>query len=111
MQEALNLSLFPSIETIPKVTSKLSKPVFTNQASDNPQASIENALNAIFPKHSEETKVIQVKGILGEVGKTISDEQIEVLVSEFDFLIDGWLDEFERETFKGMTLKEVLNEG
>ncbi|HUD05247.1 MAG TPA: hypothetical protein VMR59_04665 [Patescibacteria group bacterium] len=109
MQEALTLSLFPSIETVSRVGSTSINPNVPNQLT--PQTSIENALNSIFPKHSEEIKVVQVKGILGEVGKALSSEQVEIMVTEFEFLIDGWLDEYERETFKGMTLKEILNGG
>jgi hypothetical protein len=47
---------------------------------------------------------------LGEVSRNFSDEQMLVIISEFQFLIETWLDEYEKEVFKGMTLKEILNE-
>lgn len=76
----------------------------------NPQAAIENTLNNIFPKKSEENKAGRARKLLGETAKTLSDEQIETIVTEFQFLIETWLDEYEREVFKGLTLKEVINE-
>lgn len=76
----------------------------------NPLAPFENVLNSIFPEQSEENKIIRTRRILGETARSLSDEQIQCIVTEFQFLIDSWLDEFERKVFSGMTLKEVLNE-
>jgi hypothetical protein len=39
----------------------------------------------------------------------LSDEQVEVIAGQFQFLIDSWLDEFEKEIFDGLTLKEIIN--
>ena len=36
----------------------------------------------------------------------MSDEQVPCIATEFQFLIDTWLDEFEKDVFNGMTLKE-----
>lgn len=80
-------------------------------ASINPQQSIETALNKILPLSSEETKIVRMRKALGVTAQSLSNEQIENIITEFQFLIDSWMDEFEREVFSGMTLKEVLNEG
>jgi len=48
---------------------------------------------------------------LGETAKSLPDEQIETITTEFQFLIDSWMDDFEKEVFSGQTLKEVLNDG
>ena len=80
-------------------------------AAPNPHTSIENALNTIFPEKAEENRTTRTRRLLGETAKTLSDEQIECINAEFQFLIDTWLDEFEKEVFIGKTLKEVLNEG
>ena len=109
MQEALSLSLFSTIETVPKSDLGISTLSLPN--NNNPQTPIENAINSIFIKPGDEIRIIQVKNELGEISNVLSFEQIEVTASQFQFLIDGWLDEFEKEVFKGMTLKEVLNEG
>jgi hypothetical protein len=76
----------------------------------NPQTNLENVLNSIFPQPQEENNITRARNHLGEISKKFSDEQMLATISEFQFLIDTWLDEYEREVFKGMTLKEVLNE-
>ena len=76
----------------------------------NPQQSIETAINNIFPLASEENKTLRMRKALGETAKTLPDEQIETITTEFQFLIDSWMDDFEKEVFSGQTLKEVLND-
>ena len=56
-----------------------------------------------------DSKVIHLRRALGETSYILNDEQIEVIANQFQFLIDSWLDEFEKEIFKGLTLKEVIN--
>jgi len=77
----------------------------------NPQQSIETAINNIFPLVSEENKTLRMRKALGETAKLMPDEQIETITTEFQFLIDSWMDDFEKEVFSGQTLKEVLNDG
>ena len=71
---------------------------------------LENAFKEIFPQNPEENTVIKMRRMLGEKAKDMSDERIQCLTTEFQFLIDTWLDEFEKDLFNGMTLKEILNE-
>ncbi len=78
--------------------------------SFNPQQSIETAINNIFPLASEENKTIKLRKALGETAKSLPDEQIETIGTEFQFLIDSWMDDFEKEVFSGQTLKEVLHD-
>lgn len=78
--------------------------------SQNPQVTLETTLNSIFPQSTEESSILRTKRILGETAKTLSDEQISCIVAEFQFLINSWLDEFEKEIFSGSTLRQVLNE-
>jgi len=82
-----------------------------DQNSFNPQQSVETAINNIFPLASEENKTIKLRKALGETAKSLLDEQIEVIGTEFQFLIDSWMDEYEQDVFNGYTLKEVLNDG
>lgn len=109
--ESLNLPLYPTVEprfkttSIPEQTTPTKEPDYTN-----PLATLENILNSILPQQTEETNVIRTKRLLGETAKSFTDEHIECIVAEFQFLINAWLDEFEQEVFNGMTLKEVLNE-
>ena len=76
----------------------------------NPQNSIDNVLNAIFPQQTEENKITRTRKTLDETAKTLSDEQIECINTKFQFLIESWLDEYEKEIFGEMTLKKILNE-
>ncbi len=74
----------------------------------NPQKSIEEGLNALFPTHKEETKLQKARRVLGEISLEVTDEQLEVFLSEVQFLLDSWLDCFEKDLFDGLTLKQIL---
>lgn len=101
------LSLYPTIQPT-KTTHNIAQ-ILPENISSNPQASIETVLNSMFPQQAEESKIAKTRKILNATAKTLSDEQIECINSEFQFLIDSWLDEYEKDVFNGMTLKEVLN--
>lgn len=49
----------------------------------------------------------KVKEALGETGTNMSDEQIEKLMSAFDYLSDYWLDQRETEIF-GSPISSLL---
>jgi len=98
--ETLRLQQYPTFETPQKVPSAY-----------NPQQSIETAINNIFPLASEENKTSRMRRVLGNTAQSLSNEQIETITTQFQFLIDSWMDEFEKEVFSGLTLKDVLNEG
>ena len=98
--ETLRLQQYPAFETPQKI------PV-----SYNPQQSIETAINNIFPLASEENKTSRMRKALGNAAKSLSNEQIETITTEFQCLIESWMDEFEKNVFSGLTLKEVLNGG
>lgn len=87
------------------------KPVSNMAGISSPQTSLESVLSSILPSQTEENKTTKTRKHLGKIGHLVSDEQIECITAEFQFLIDTWLDEYEKEVFKGMTLKEVLNGG
>lgn len=76
----------------------------------HPLKPLEDALKGIFPQDIEENTINKTRRLLGDKAKTLSDEQIHCIATEFQFLINTWLDEFEKDLFSGMTLKEVLNE-
>ncbi len=99
------LSLYPTVQS-----TNTSHVIPKSNIAQNPQASLETMLTSMFPQQSEENKIAKTRRILGQTANTLSDEQIECVTTEFQFLIDGWLDEFEKNVFNSMTLKEVLNE-
>lgn len=66
-----------------------------------------NVLNQMFPEQTYENKtVLEVKKILGE---KYSLEDTKTLVSAFEYLIDNWLEEYERKIFDNKTVKEIIH--
>lgn len=65
-----------------------------------------NTLNGMFPEQLHVDKTIQkAKEIFGSEYTT---EEIKSLIASFEYLITHWLEEYEREVFNDMTLKELL---
>ncbi len=72
---------------------------------------LEKTLPRIFPEKEEETRIQKARLIMGEDIKNLSDEDLEVYLTEFQYLIDSWLDEYEKQVFNNKMLKELLMEG
>lgn len=94
--ETIPLPLYTTVETTAKTSDT------------NSHRTLETALNAIFPTSAQETKQNSIKRNLGETGRTLSEEQVEALTADFQYLIDTWLDEYEEEVFEGKKLQEIL---
>jgi hypothetical protein len=71
---------------------------------------LQSALGKIFPSGQEETRLQRARRILGEDAENISDDDLEKYVTQFQSLIDGWLDSYEKEVFGGQTLGQLLRE-
>jgi len=71
----------------------------------------ETALQHIFPAKQEETRIQKARLIMGDDVKDLSDEDLDVYLTNFQYLIDSWLDEYEKQVFNNKTLKEILKEG
>ena len=110
--ESLTLPLFTTTKETPILIPKQKEvpPPKKPSIESNPHSALTNALSSIFPTQTEETKVSKTRRILGETARALSDEQIETIVTQFQFLVDSWLDEFEKDDFNGLTLKEVVSE-
>lgn len=87
-----------------KATQVLSQELLNNGG----YRSIDTELRKIFPTPQEETRVQQARAILGEVGKQLPDEEIEVFLTRLQLMIDSWLDIYEQDCFEGLTLREIL---
>lgn len=82
----------------------------THKQLENSQ-SFTQSLNDLFPEQAYQEKDIQkTKEILGDLANEFTNEQIQDVVSEIQYLTESWLDDFERKIFKGLTLKELLHE-
>ena len=76
----------------------------------NPLQPVSDALGRIFVTDQEQTRIQKTRGIMGELVADLSDEELEVYMTEFQYLIDEWLDGFERQAFGGQTLKQILGQ-
>jgi len=79
----------------------------------NPQPNSQGAydqLNQLFSEQDKQQKDVQeAREILGKTANDLSDSQVFDLLNEIQYLVDSWLEEFERKTFDGKTLNELLN--
>lgn len=88
----------PSIEHQPKQSLETSQ-------------TFKQSLDDLFPEQKYEDKDIQkAKEILGSLVNEFTPEQLSGTIIEIQYLAQSWLDDLEREIFKGLTLKEVLHE-
>ncbi len=77
---------------------------------DSPLQPLSNALEQIFTSQQEENQTLRARRIMGNLVSEIVDEELEIFVTEFQYLIDEWLDCFEKQVFGGKTLKQVLGQ-
>lgn len=69
------------------------------------------SLDEMFPEQQVEEKTIQeTKKILGATADKLTKEQLKDVITETRFLVETWLDDFERDIFGGVTLNELLHE-
>jgi phosphatidylinositol kinase/protein kinase (PI-3 family) len=71
----------------------------------------DSSLNALFSNDHEESQITKARAILGETVAGISDEELLVYLTEFQYLLDEWLDFFEQQLFEGKTLQQLEREG
>ena len=99
-QGALKFSS-PALHEIPAFSSEI----------EGYKTGLDLTLQSIFPTKQEETQLIKARRILGDIATDITDIELESDIAEFQYLIDSWLDEFEKNIFDNKTLIEVLREG
>ena len=105
------LPLYPITGNVSNTSLKSNKTTSPQQSIHplNPQVTLDNLLHNIFPQSTDENNITRTRKLLGKTAENLSNEQIQCIVAEFQFLINSWLDEFEKEVFGDKTLKEVLN--
>ncbi len=93
-----DLPLFTTENIVPVKYSQVVKPAA-------------KALEAVLVKPEPEDKDIQeARKILGKLADGLSAHQIKNMITEIDFLVKAWLEEYERTIFNGKTLAELLHE-
>lgn len=84
---------------------------FLDNRIESYKTGIEITLQSIFPTKQDETKLMKARRILGDIVTNTPDTELESDLAEFEYLVDSWLDEFEKQIFDNKTLIEVLREG
>lgn len=74
------------------------------------KSGLETTLSSIFPTKQDESNLQKARRVLGDIAENIPDQELESNLTEFKYLIDTWLDEFEKGIFDSKTLKELLRE-
>lgn len=87
-------------------------PALVTREYEQPQSvTTEQSLNNLFPEQKYSDKRIkQAKEALGLLAFEYSESELENLILEVESLTESWLDEYERQTFNGLTLQELLHE-
>jgi hypothetical protein len=70
-------------------------------------ASLDAAMQRVFAP-TEETRQDKARHMMGALLVGVADEQLEVYLTELDYLVNSWLDKYERQVFGDQTLKELL---
>ncbi len=58
----------------------------------------------------DEIDIEKAKVILGDIAKKMNDDQLKDTCVEAQYLVESWLDDYERSIFEGKTLRELLGE-
>lgn len=106
----------PALFNIPVITGQtdlfpIKSPVIEKGIDSGKIDIDEKTLNTIFLDKKEETKLQKARKILGEEIAGVTDGELGVYIAEFQFLLDSWLDEYEKQIFDGKTLKQLTKEG
>lgn len=56
----------------------------------------------------EEKDIDEAREILGDTAKDITDDELKDILVEIQYLVECWMEEFERTIFNGKTLNELL---
>lgn len=93
------ISLSSQIENLP-----------INSISPNQsQQGIYDQFNNYFNEQDQQRKTVgDAREVLGESAESLTDEQVYDLVNEVQYLVDTWLEEYEKKVFDGKTLDELL---
>ena len=89
-----------------------SKPInsFGTELRDG-QQSIDQALQRIFPGSKEESLIQRVRKIMGNDVAMLTDNVLGRYLTEYQSLIDMWIDSYEKGVFDGKSLQQYLKEG
>jgi len=85
---------------------------FANETFQSQEQSVTNfkpfqAIDNCFIESQEKTKISKARQLLDQTAKDIPDEQLETFAAQFKYVINCWLDSYEKQLFDGKTLQEI----
>lgn len=104
-------SLLTEESFITPLKKVLNAPLATQPSTQKTTPSIKESLDTLFPEQKYQEKRIQkAKELLGSLTNEFTEPRLSDAVIEIQCLAESWLDDFERQIFKGVTLHELLHE-
>ncbi|HOX40918.1 MAG TPA: hypothetical protein PK263_01860 [bacterium] len=76
----------------------------------NHRKTLESSFDSLFGNNQEENKIQKARAILGETVNDVPDDELATYLTQFQYLLDEWLDGFEKQVFNGLTLQQLLQE-
>jgi hypothetical protein len=70
----------------------------------------DKALGCMSEQTAEEARLQTARRNIGASITHLSDVELESYITEFMYLVESWLDEYERASFDGLTLKQLIQE-
>lgn len=94
-------------QVIPKNDS-FNVPELSTNTSSTPQGTYDRLNQFFSDQNKEQRDIVEARQILGDSAMDLTDGQVQDLVNEVQFLVDSWLDEYEKREFDGKSLNEVI---
>lgn len=70
---------------------------------------LNTTLNPFISQSNKENQIEKSRRILGEVASNLSDDDLQIFITEIQCLINSWFDQYEKQIFNGQTLRQILN--
>lgn len=74
----------------------------------SPIRPIKDALGAIFPTAEHDARLQQARRTMTDQLEGVSDQDLEAHLTGLQYLVDSWMDDFERGVFEGRTLSQLI---
>jgi hypothetical protein len=91
-----------------KTTQKEYLPANQTNFNVSQQGAYDQLNNYFNEKDLQQKTVLEAREILGDSADSISDQELYELVTEMQYLVDVWIEDYEKSVFDGKTLKELL---
>ncbi len=72
---------------------------------------LNRTLSPFVSQANKESQLEKSRRILGEVASDIPDDDLQIFLTEIQYLINSWFDHYEKQVFNGQTLRQILNGG